>query len=182
MRTIARPDSRRSRSRSRMIPAWTVTSSAVVGSSATSSFGPARQRDRRSRSAGACRPRTGADRRAARPPGRGSAPRAEARARARPQLSAPARGGCGRARSAAFRRTASGGATSSGPGRPSRARGRRSRRSSRGGSRSRSRPAKTALPSTAAPGGSSPISASTDIVFPLPLSPAIPKTSPGSTW
>ena len=38
MRTIVNPDLRR-RSSSRMIPAWTVTSSAVVGSSATRSFG-----------------------------------------------------------------------------------------------------------------------------------------------
>jgi hypothetical protein len=55
------------------------------------------------------------------------------------------------------------------------------RRRFRCGSRSRSRPAKSALPPAIPPGGSSPISASTDIVFPLPLSPAIPKTSPGST-
>ena len=55
------------------------------------------------------------------------------------------------------------------------------RRSSRRGRRSRSRPSNAARPSMAAPGGSSPISASTDIVFPLPLSPAMPNTSPGST-
>ena len=39
IRITERPCSRRSRSRSRRIPAWTVTSSAVVGSSAISSFG-----------------------------------------------------------------------------------------------------------------------------------------------
>ena len=44
----------------------------------------------------------------------------------------------------------------------------------------RSRPSKRALPSTADFSGSSPSSASIEIVLPLPLSPAIPKTSPGS--
>jgi hypothetical protein len=47
--------------------------------------------------------------------------------------------------------------------------------------RSRSRPPKCAWPSAAPPAGSSPSSASTDIVFPLPLSPATPNTSAGCT-
>ena len=41
IRITERPFSRRSRSSSRRMPAWTVTSSAVVGSSAISSFGRA---------------------------------------------------------------------------------------------------------------------------------------------
>ena len=45
----------------------------------------------------------------------------------------------------------------------------------------RSFPSKRAVPVTVAPLGSSPIRASTDTVFPLPLSPAIPKTRPSPT-
>ena len=46
---------------------------------------------------------------------------------------------------------------------------------------SRSRPSKRTRPSTTAPSGSRPSSASIDIVLPLPLSPATPNTSPCST-
>ncbi len=46
----------------------------------------------------------------------------------------------------------------------------------------RSLPSKLARPSRAAPSGRSPSRASIEIVLPLPLSPAIPNTSPRSTW
>ena len=46
---------------------------------------------------------------------------------------------------------------------------------------SSSRPAKTALPSTVERSGSRPSSASIEIVLPLPLSPAMPNTSPAWT-
>ncbi len=57
----------------------------------------------------------------------------------------------------------------------------RTSRSSRFESASRFRPSYIAVPSTVAPSGSSPRSARADIVLPLPLSPATPKTVPGST-
>ena len=67
---------------SRRICFCTVTSSAVVGSSATIELAARARRRRRSARAGACRPRVRADSRAARARGRGYAPRRAARARA----------------------------------------------------------------------------------------------------
>ena len=131
-----------------MIPAWTVTSSAVVGSSAISSDGW-----QASAMAIAMRCRMppenwcgydgeralgvgdAARRRAARPP-----------ARARP--SCAGRGVASGGRSSAARSRASGAATSSGPGRPSRARCRDVWRSERPLSFSRSVPPNIARPST----------------------------------
>ena len=55
-------------------------------------------------------------------------------------------------------------------------------RRARASSRSKSLPPNSARPSTTAPAGSRPSSASIDIVLPLPLSPATPKTWAGSTW
>ena len=91
------------------------------------------------------------------------------------------RDGGERARSAAARPRASDAERSSGPGRPSRCRAPRPRAGRVALSASRSCPPKRRAPSTTAPAGSSPSSASIDIVLPLPLSPATPKTWAGST-
>ena len=141
MRTIASPDSRRSRSRRRMIPAWTVTSSAVVGSSATSSFG--RQASATAIAirwrippenwcGNACSAPSGSGIRTSR--SSSSARAAAASLRPSPRWQAHV---LGELRSD---RTASGAGTSSGPGRPSRARGRRSAAARAADSRSRSAP------------------------------------------
>ena len=180
IRITARSCSLRRRSRSRRIPACTVTSSAVVGSSAISSLG-------RQASAIAIAMRwrippenwCGNRPRAARGSGRrtssrSSTARASAAARPRPR--------CKRTWSVSCRPTESIGwsevngswntIASSRPEIP-----RRRRR----GIASRSSPPKRAVPPTRAPSGRRPRSASMEIVFPLPLSPATPNTSPGCT-
>ena len=162
MKTIARPVSRRSRSRSRMIPAWTVTSSAVVGSSATSSLGR-RRAPRRSRSADAYHRRTGARRRTTRARDRGSAPDAAAPARVprRPFAEPEVGGVLGQLRADRQHRWR----TSSDPGRPSQARGRRSaaaRTAEAGADRAprRRRCRRRPLPAAAAPSAPAPTSSS----------------------